>query len=58
MFVTLWNNADKVQEGKLKGYICCIARTRTLNKIAVNRNKAVINIDDYDPEDDFSIACG
>ena len=56
VFVTLWNNADKVQEGKLKGYICCIARTRTLNKIAVNRNKAVLNIDDYDPKDDFSIA--
>ena len=56
VFITLWNNADKVQEGKLKGYICCIARTRTLNKIAVNRNKAVLNIDDYDPEDDFFIA--
>lgn len=39
VFVTLWNNADKVQEGKLKGYICSIARTRTLNKIAVNRKK-------------------
>lgn len=55
VFVTLWNNADKVQEGKLKPYICCIARTRTLNKMAVNKNKAILNIDDYDIQDDFSI---
>ena len=56
VFVTLWNNAEKVQEGKLKGYLCSIARTRTLNKIKSLKNTAVLNIDDYDPEDDFSIA--
>ena len=28
VFVTLWNNAEKVQEGKLKGYLCSIAKTR------------------------------
>lgn len=55
VFVTLWNNADKVLEGKLKGYICSIARTRTLNRIAATTKKTVLNIDDYDPEDDFSI---
>lgn len=55
VFVTLWNNAEKVQEGKLKGYICSIAKTRTLNKMKSLKNKAVLNIDDYDPEDDFSI---
>ena len=56
VFVTLWNNANKVQEGKLKGYICSVTKTRALNKIKRCRNKAVLNIDDYDPEDDFSIA--
>ena len=25
VFVTLWNNAEKAQEGKLKGYLCSIA---------------------------------
>ena len=54
-FVTLWNNAEKVREGKLKAYIGCIAKTRALNKIKSTRNNAVLNIDDYDPEDDFSI---
>ena len=55
VFVNLWNNAEKVQEGKLKGYICSIAKTRTLNKLKGLKNKTVLNIDDYDPEDDFSI---
>ncbi|MEE1056081.1 MAG: hypothetical protein UH239_02410 [Acutalibacteraceae bacterium] len=34
VFVTLWNNAEKVQDGKLKGYISSIARTKALNKIS------------------------
>lgn len=55
VFVTLWNNADKAQESKLKGYLCSIAKTRALNKIKSLKDKAVLNIDDYDPEDDFSI---
>lgn len=45
VFVTLWNNAEKVQEGKLKGYLCSIAKTRALNKIKSLKNKAVLNID-------------
>lgn len=56
VFVALWNNAEKVQEGKLKGYLCSIARTRALNKMKSCQHKAVLNIDDYDPTDDFSIA--
>ena len=56
VFVTLWNNADKVQEGKLRGYLGSIAKTRALNKIKSLHNKTVLNIDDYDHEDDFSIA--
>lgn len=28
VFVTLWNNAEKAQEGKLKGYLCSIANDR------------------------------
>ncbi|MEE0060539.1 MAG: sigma-70 family RNA polymerase sigma factor [Acutalibacteraceae bacterium] len=55
VFVTLWNNADKVQDGKLKGYISCIARTRALNKMTACISKILFNIDDYDPEDNFSI---
>lgn len=55
VFVTLWNNAEKVQDGKLKGYISSIARTKALNKISSCSKKTVFNIEDYDPDDDFSI---
>ena len=41
---------------KLMGYLFSIAKTRALNKIKSLKNTAVLNIDDYDPEDDFSIA--
>ncbi|MBQ2603679.1 MAG: sigma-70 family RNA polymerase sigma factor [Clostridia bacterium] len=56
VFITLWKNAEKVQQGKLKSYIGCIAKTRALNKVDSVRNKAVINIEDYELEDDFSIS--
>ncbi len=55
VFVTLWNNRDKVQPDKLKGYICCITKTRALNKLETVRRNNVISLDDYDFEDDFSI---
>lgn len=54
VFVTLWKNTDKVSDEKLKGYICCIAKTRALNKLSSVRNN-IISIDEYDIEDDFSI---
>ncbi len=56
VFVALWNNTDNIIEDKLKGYICCIAKTKTLNKIESVKKHIVLNIDDYDPEDDFSIS--
>ncbi len=43
VFIVLWKNAEKVQVGKLKGYLCTIARTRTLNKIAANKNTNILN---------------
>ena len=55
VFVTLWNNCEKVKVGKLKGYICSIARTRAINKINSIGRKTVLNIDDYAIQDDFSI---
>ena len=32
-FYTLWQNAEKVQPGKLKAYLACIARSRALNAL-------------------------
>ncbi len=56
VFVTLWKNADNIIEDKLKGYICRIAKTRALNKISSVSAHQLLNIDDYDLEDDFSIS--
>ena len=54
VFITLWNNTDKIIDDKLKGYICCIAKTKALNKLSTIKTN-VVNIEDYDFEDDFSI---
>ena len=59
VFITLWNNAEKVVPGKLKGYLCCIAKTRALNKLAALKNTKVISLEDCreneEIEDNFSI---
>ncbi len=59
VFLTLWNNTDKIIPEKLKGYLCCIAKTRALNKLSASKNGKVISLEDYrngeDLEDDFSI---
>jgi len=54
VFITLWNNRTKIAEGKLKSYLCCIAKTRALNKLSTIKQN-LVDIEDYDPEDDFSI---
>lgn len=56
VFVTLWKNADHIIDDKLKGYICRIAKTRALNKLSAVSAHQLLNIDDYDPEDDFSVS--
>lgn len=33
VFYTLWVNAKKIQRGKLKGYLCSIARSKALNAV-------------------------
>lgn len=33
VFYTLWLNARKIQRGKLKGYLCSIARSKALNAL-------------------------
>lgn len=56
VFLTLWNNTDKIQPDKLKGYLCCIAKTRAINKLASLHVGTTVDIDDYDPQDSFSLA--
>ena len=44
VFIALWYNADKVQEGKLKGYLAAIARSKALN--ALRKAKTDVSLDD------------
>ena len=56
VFVTLWRNAEKVQEDKLKAYLCCIAKTRTYNKLDTVKRAVIVDIDEIDVEDEFSLS--
>lgn len=33
VFFTLWTNSDKIRHGRLKGYLCSIARSKALNAL-------------------------
>ena len=54
VFVTLWRNTDKIIEGKLKGYLCSIARTKTLDKLYYIKEPP-LDIDNLQLEDDFYV---
>ena len=54
VFVTLWRNTDKIIEGKLKGYLCSIARTKTLDKLYYSKEPP-LDIDNLQLEDDFYV---
>ena len=55
-FVTLWYNRDKIQPDKLKGYICCIAKNKTKNKLKAAFRYQIINIDEMDYEDGLVVS--
>ena len=54
VLVTLWKNTDKIIEGKLKGYLCSIARTKTLDKLYYIKEPP-LDIDNLQLEDDFYV---
>lgn len=54
-FVTLWRNRDKVRDESLKGYICCIAKTKAFDKLDAVRKEIILDIDEVNAEDDFSL---
>ena len=55
-FVTLWYNREKVQTDKLKGFICCIAKNKTKNKLKAVFRHQIINIDEMDYEDGLVVS--
>ncbi len=55
VFVTLWKNAEHIMDGKLKGYLCCIAKTKTLTRLSAVTRHNDVPLEDFEAEDDFSI---
>ena len=55
-FIALWYNHEKVQPDKLKGYLCCIAKNKTKNKLKSLFRHQTVNIDDADYEDGLVVA--
>ncbi len=55
IFVILWNNTDKIMEGKLQGYLCRIARTKALDRLAAVKRVQTLDIEELEIQSDFSI---
>ncbi len=55
-FFTLWNHADKVEAGKLKGYLSAIAKTKALDKMRTVKTPEIIDIEDVTLADEYTIS--
>ncbi len=54
-FVTLWKNSNKAEGETLRGYLCCIAKTKTFDKMDTVHNQAREDIEGSDIADDRSL---
>ena len=53
-FIAMWYNADKLEAGKLKAYICQIAKNKTKNRLRdLSKHSKVVSIESMTMEDDF-----
>ena len=53
-FIAMWYNTDKLEVGKLKAYICQIAKNKTKNRLRdQNKHSKVVSIENITLEDDF-----
>ena len=55
IFVILWNNTDKIIEGKLRGYLCRIARTKALDRLSKHKKPQTLDIEELEIQSDFSM---
>ena len=55
IFVILWNNTDKIIEGKLQGYLCRIARTKALDRLSKHKKPQRLDIEELEIQSDFSM---
>lgn len=55
IFVILWNNTDKIIEGKLQGYLSRIARTKALDRLSKHKKPQTFDIEELEIQSDFSM---
>ncbi len=56
VFFSLWNNADKVNEGSLKGYISTIAKNKAKDKLRQIGTRNLMDIDDVVLADEYTLS--
>ncbi len=55
VFVTLWKNSGKLRNDSLAGYICCIAKSRTKDRLRREHFTDMSDIDELQEADDFIV---
>lgn len=51
VFVTLWKNSDTLRTETLKNYICCIAKSRTKDRLRKNKFGSTVDISEIEQAD-------
>ncbi len=51
VFVTVWKNSKNLKENNLKGYISCIAKCRTKDRLRKEKTAEIISIDEIEQSD-------
>ncbi len=55
-FAALWFNRKKISEERIAGYIICIAKNKTRDKIKTVTRKSAVSIEEIDIEDEITIS--
>ncbi len=53
VFVTVWKNAAAIRPDTIKGYICCIAKSRTKDRLRQIHFRQTADLEEADQADDF-----
>lgn len=55
-FAAVWFNRKKIDEQRIAGYICCIAKNKARNKIKEVTRKSAVSIEEIDIEDEITVS--
>lgn len=55
-FAAIWFNRKKIDEQRIAGYICCIAKNKARNKIKEANRKNAVSLEEIDIEDEITVS--